>query len=221
MAGTAAAEAAAERRRRIVGAAFGLFVAHGYDRTTTRQIAAGARVSKRDLYALFGDKAAILAACFAERAAEMSRPLRLPTPTDRAALGELLAGFGRQLIADLAEPTTVAAYRLAIAEAERAPEVAAMLHAAGQMPVRAAVVELLRRCVEGGLLRGDPAQLALRYFTPLRLDSMLLHLLLRQPPDAAEPSPAERAAAAARAVLATDDGMGQASAQRNAGSGRA
>jgi AcrR family transcriptional regulator len=191
-----------DRRQRILGAAFDLFVERGYAGTTTQHIAARARVSKRDLYALFGDKAAIMASCIADRSAQMSQPLRLPTPPDRAALEATLAAFGAGLAAELGQPSTVAAYRLAIAEAERAPEVARLLHSAGRMVVWQAAVDLLDACRESGLVAGDPADLANLFFAGLRLDSLLLRRLLGEAGEPEGQPAAARAAEAARAVLA-------------------
>ena len=55
-------------RRRILGAAFAEFRKSGYAGTSTLVIATRARVSKRELYALVGNKQEILTACIRERA---------------------------------------------------------------------------------------------------------------------------------------------------------
>jgi AcrR family transcriptional regulator len=192
-----------DRRQRIVRAAFELFAERGYGGTSTLEIASRARVSKRDLYALFGDKAAILTACIAERAYLMSEPLRSPVPRDRAALEAALEAFGVTLLRELSRPSTVATYRLAIAEAERAPDVARTLEAAGQASVQRAAVDLLAASIAAGLLAGDAAALAEQLFDALRVNRLLLRLLLRlgDPPDEAEI--AARARAAARVVLSS------------------
>src|SRR5258708_6745996 len=65
-------------RERILEAAFTAFMRFGYGGTSTAQIARLARVSKRDLYANFGSKQAMLASCVTERAERMRRPLELP-----------------------------------------------------------------------------------------------------------------------------------------------
>ena len=54
-------------RQRILEAAFAAFREKGYAGATTREIAARAKVSKRDLYTLFPDKQTMLAACIRSR----------------------------------------------------------------------------------------------------------------------------------------------------------
>ena len=51
-------------RERILGAAFATFMEKGFAGTTTREIAARAKVSKRELYTLFEDKQAMLSEVF-------------------------------------------------------------------------------------------------------------------------------------------------------------
>src|SRR6267143_477739 len=54
-------------RARILEAAFAAFMKSGYATTSTLEIATRARVSKRELYALVGNKQEMLIACIAER----------------------------------------------------------------------------------------------------------------------------------------------------------
>jgi hypothetical protein len=62
-------------RERILKAAFSLFSESGFSATSMLDIVTRARVSKRDLYTLFPNKHALLAACIHERAGRMRRPL--------------------------------------------------------------------------------------------------------------------------------------------------
>ena len=55
-------------RERVLKEAFTLFREHGFSSTSMLDIVTRARVSKRDLYALFNNKHAVLAACISERA---------------------------------------------------------------------------------------------------------------------------------------------------------
>ena len=73
-------------RERILEAAFAAFMKNGYATTSTLEIATGARVSKRELYALVGNKQEILIACIRERAKRLDVPAELPVPCDRETL---------------------------------------------------------------------------------------------------------------------------------------
>src|SRR5215472_6685225 len=64
-------------RERVFTAAFAVFRKHGFSDASTLEIATRAQVSKRDLYALFGSKHAMLTACIRERASRMRQPLDL------------------------------------------------------------------------------------------------------------------------------------------------
>src|SRR6516162_9474165 len=64
-------------RERVLKAAFGVFRKRGFSGASTLEIATRAKVSKRDLYALFGSKHAMLAACIKEGAGRMRQPLEL------------------------------------------------------------------------------------------------------------------------------------------------
>src|SRR5262249_11007767 len=76
-------------RERILGAEFRSFTERGYAETSTLEIATRAKVSKRDLYAIFGSKQAILLACIPSRTDQMRLPLDLPVPKDRAMLAAI------------------------------------------------------------------------------------------------------------------------------------
>jgi AcrR family transcriptional regulator len=147
-------DATPSTRDRILEAAFDAFMRFGYSGASTAQIARLARVSKRDLYAHFGSKQAMLAACVSERAGRMRQPLSLPTPTDRKGLHETLIQFGTAVVRELGRPEVLATYRLAIAEAEYAPDVAITLDRLGRATTAEALIALLSAARERGLLRG-------------------------------------------------------------------
>ena len=79
-------------RKRVLKAAFTLFREQGFSSTSMLDIVTRARVSKRDLYALFNNKHAVLAAFIRERAQQMRRPLdtTAPMPQTRDALAAWL-----------------------------------------------------------------------------------------------------------------------------------
>src|SRR3979409_2512819 len=118
-------------RARILDPAVAAFMESGFAETSTLEIATRARVSKRELYALVGSKQEMLVACIAERAKRLQVPADLPEPHDREALAHTLARFGTELLRELSDPIVSAVFRLAIAEAVRAPEVAQALDSVG------------------------------------------------------------------------------------------
>jgi AcrR family transcriptional regulator len=208
-------------RNRVLGAAFAAFMQNGYERTSTLEIATRARVSKREIYALFASKQAMLAACITERAEKMRLPLDLPAPTTREALAATLGGFGTTVLGVVCGPSVLAVYRLAIAESDGSPEIARMLDQTGRGANRAALVALLGKAQASGLIgSADPATLAAQ-FAALMWDDLLVRLLLRvtRPPGPAEM--AERARAAAAALLALHPAPGPAPADRPDGTASA
>lgn len=185
---------------RIIGAAFTAFMELGYTGTSMLEIATRAKMSKRDLYANFPGKQAILLACITARAARMRLPPALPVPIDREALAATLATFGATVIREVTRPAVLAMFRLAIAEAERSPEVAVTLSHSRSVN-RGALTLLLAQAQASKILGpGDPAWMMEQFFALLWGDLMLGRLLCV----AAPPKPAEieqRAHAATEAFL--------------------
>ena len=164
-------------RQRILNAAFSAFMESGFAAASTLEIATRARVSKRELYALVGSKQEMLVACIHERARRLQMP-DLPEPRDRQALARTLETFGTQLLREVSDPTVIAVFRLAIAEAVRAPEVARALNSIGVETSRAALREVMTRARSAGLLSGDPSEMA-EHFAGLLWGSLKVSLLLR------------------------------------------
>jgi AcrR family transcriptional regulator len=185
-------------RRRILDAAFSAFMESGFAETSTLEIATRARVSKRELYALVGSKQEMLAACIGERAKRLQMPADLPEPHDREALARTLETFGTQLLREISDPTVIAVFRLAIAEAVRAPEVARALNSIGVETSRAALREIMTRAQSAGLLGGHPSGMA-EQFAGLLFGHLMMRLLLRV---TERPSPREIARRARDAAAA-------------------
>ena len=97
----------AEVRGRILEAAFAAFMKSGYAASSTLEIATRARVSKRELYALVGNKQEMLIACITARARRLQVPAELPVPHDRETLARVLASFGARLLREASADPTV------------------------------------------------------------------------------------------------------------------
>jgi AcrR family transcriptional regulator len=194
-------DATADKRQRILEAAFSSFMRHGFSGTSTLEIATRAKVSKRELYALVGSKHDMLVACIAGRAARMRWALaEAPDPHDSETLMAMLESFGTRLLTEVTHPAIVAVFQLAVAEAQRAPEVARALETQGRDANRAPLKTILARARECGLLCGDCAEMAEQFMALLWGDLRMASLLRL----AGTPSPTEirrRAHNAAAALL--------------------
>ena len=189
-----------EMRARILRAAFKAFTENGYAETSTLQIATLAKVSKRDLYAIFANKQAMLVSCIknsvrkdadARRGAASCHPrssginahdLRQASPD-----GDIPSRRGRHV-------------SFGDCEAERSPEVARAIDD-GRRAARRTVSELVAHAQSLGYLTpDDPSTMADRFLALLREDLMMSLLLGVVTP----PGPAKieaRAADATRAFL--------------------
>jgi AcrR family transcriptional regulator len=168
-------------RERVLRAAFTLFREHGFSSTSMLDIVTRARVSKRDLYALFKNKHAVLAACIGEHAQQMRRPLEgaSPVPQTRDALAALLVEFGVSILQTLCHPNALTVFRLAIAESDRVPEIGRTLESNGREANQKVLIELIKKGQAHRLINaGDPAVLASRYIAVLGAD-LLIRLLMR------------------------------------------
>ena len=185
-------------RERILEAAFRAFMKSGYATASTLEIATRARVSKRELYSLVGNKEEMLIACISERAKRLDVPADLPVLRDRETLEKVLASFGTKFVREVSDPAVIGVFRLAIAEAVQAPEVARALNSIGREASRAAMRKIMAEAQASGLLTGRPAELA-GQFAGLLWRDLLVSLLLGV---AERPKPREIAGRARDAAAA-------------------
>jgi AcrR family transcriptional regulator len=185
-------------RERILEAAFTAFKKNGYAATSTLEIATRARVSKRELYALVGSKQEMLIACISDRAKRLRVGADLPVLANCDILAQVLATFGTKLVGEVTDPAVIAMFRLAIAEAVNAPEVARALDSIGREAGRAALRKIMVQAQACGLLTGRPDELAGQFIGLLWRD-LLVNLLLGV---AERPTPREIAQRARDATAA-------------------
>jgi len=185
------------QRGRILEAAYGSFMRRGFAATSTLDIATAANVSKRELYAEFGSKEALLGACIRARAERMREPVRLAAVRDRASLVGTLVAFGTAILREASDPAVVGVFRLAIAEATRSPEVARLLEKAGREPNRAALAGLVEQAQALDLIDPGNARALAARFLALLWGDLMVGLLLRV---ATRPSAADAARQARRAA---------------------
>jgi TetR/AcrR family transcriptional regulator, mexJK operon transcriptional repressor len=179
---------ARERRTReteILAAALGVFLAAGYGATTIDELAAAAQVTKRTLYAYYGDKAGLFAAMVRDLAAAVS----LDAASDR----DTLATLATRIVSRVHSDELVGLHQLVIAESTRFPELALVLHSSGDARHIARLSEHIR--AECGAA-SEP--LAEPLFSLLLGEKHRRRLLGIDPP----PTPAQAAAHADAALAA-------------------
>jgi AcrR family transcriptional regulator len=128
-----------ERRTReteILTAALDVFLRTGYGATTVDELAAAAQVTKRTLYAYYGDKAEVFAAMVRQLASAVS----LDAASDRDTLETLAA----RIVGRLHSDELVGLHQLVIAESTRFPELALILHSSGDARHVARLAEHIR-----------------------------------------------------------------------------
>src|ERR1700730_6318158 len=185
-------------RERILQAAFAAFMTSGFAAASTLEIATRARVSKRELYELVGNKQEMLIACISERAKRLDAPADLPVLRNRETLEQVLTSFGTKFVHEVSDPAVIAVFRLAIAEAVQAPEVARALNSIGREASRVALRKIMAEAQASRLLMGRPAELA-EQFAGLLWRDLMVSLLLGV---AERPNPREIAGRARDAAAA-------------------
>lgn len=185
---------------RILGAALTAFMESGYAQTSTLEIATRARVSKRELYSLFGNKEAMLIACISERAQRLKRPTKITEILDRDILAQVLMEFGTRLLTETTDAVVVAVFRLAISEAVHAPKVAQALESIARKPIRDSLRSIMTKAKSAGLLSGDPDAMTETFFGLLWGD-LMTGLLLQAVDRPSTGEIARRARHATRALL--------------------
>jgi AcrR family transcriptional regulator len=189
------------RRRAILAAAFHVLREQGYVGASTLEIATRAKVSKRELYAEFGNKAGILEALVTSTATRMRAPLDLSDIVDRQSVAATLTRYGMRVLSELSHPAVTAINRMAAAEAGPQSEIGRILERSGREPNRIALRQFIASAQNKGILvAGDPNQIGGQFFALLMSDiAVRLMLGTMDPPDAREIE--RRAEAATDAVL--------------------
>ena len=187
-------------RKRILGAALSAFMEGGFAQTSTLEIATRARVSKRELYALFGNKEAMLVACITERAQRLKAPADLPELRDRETLAKVLTAFGTTLLTETTDPVVVAVFRLAISESVHAPKVAQALDSIARKPTRDSLRAIMANARSTELFVGDPDAMTEK-FLGLLWGDLMTGLLLRVADRPGAGEIARRASEATEALL--------------------
>jgi AcrR family transcriptional regulator len=176
-----------EIRQAILDAATAVFLESGYEKASINAVIERAGGSKRAVYSYFGGKEKLFAAIMSEVSGQALAALP-PGEVQTHDLEATLMAFGRQVVAVMMSPTTLALYRVVVGESARFPELgqAFLESGPGRAGIRLAEVLEEFRMRDGNGVE-DPARAAEHFIGMLRGD---LHqkvvLGVRPPPDEAE-----------------------------------
>lgn len=153
----------ARRRDLILDAMERVLTKRGLRGASMAAIACEARMSKRTIYEVFGDRDMLFAACVRRRRADFLRPLdaaEKDLPLE-ARLGILLRPAGRM------QSTPSCVLRAVIAEAPEQPELARSFLREGPLAIQGTIAEELDRAVARGELRINDTRQAARLLCSL------------------------------------------------------
>ena len=156
----AVSEVPQTHRGRILTAASDAFLEFGFERTSTADIARRAKVSKRELYSLFGDKRALLAAVVVDLQSSMQS--RMGPEWSSGEEPELVLHHAASAILDfILSQRFGKLFRIVAAESYLSPEVAEKFYALGPHQGLKATATYVREQMKRGKLRkADPMRAA-------------------------------------------------------------
>ncbi|WP_376989133.1 TetR/AcrR family transcriptional regulator [Bosea sp. R86505] len=190
-----------EERQRILAIACELFLDVGYGGTTMDAVAGRCRISKKTLYRLFPAKTDLFKAMVADHRRTM---LALPRPDDDLPAAEALAAIFRLDIAEVENRERLAFIRLAVADADRYPEIGEAIALEGAQAAMHLLAEWLGQQQARGALRPFPPETAAR----MLMDMVFSVMVKRYPGDSLMTSE-QRVGHARRCIEVFLDGMAE------------
>jgi TetR/AcrR family transcriptional repressor of mexJK operon len=154
---------------RILDAATDLFLAEGYGATSIEAVAQRARISKRTFYHRFSDKAALFGAVVQRIIQGVRPPPEVPL-FEGSGLREVLHRLARLGVHASVAPMTLALTRLMLVEAQRFPELAAIVAREGsRAEAIKQIATMLERESRAGRVTIDRPEFAAEQFLSLLL----------------------------------------------------
>jgi AcrR family transcriptional regulator len=175
------------RREALLRAAAEVFFEQGYAATSIDAIIERAGGSKRNIYDTFKNKEGLFSAIVTQNADRILSSLVIEGLEGRD-LQETLTVFGRQLLEAYMSPSLLGVYRIAIAEANRFPDLVKAFYERGPGRATARLAEILEEAGKQGEVRtGDYSRMADQFVGMIRDNFHLqVALGLRPPPSAEE-----------------------------------
>lgn len=139
------------RRQRIIAVASELFIRHGYPETTVEAIGKAAGVTKRTIYELVGDKAALFGAVSAHCHASI-KEMRLDFAITGTSLRTTLLDLAHALIEHALSDETIALERAAVLQQMRFPLLMSNLMALTRVDLNGKIAAFFDGLMERGMI---------------------------------------------------------------------
>jgi AcrR family transcriptional regulator len=173
----ATAALSGHKRRAIQRAGTDVFLRLGYGSASMDMIAAGAGVSKQTVYNHFQSKEALFKAIVENLTSTLMAPLVVRDPA-KSTPEHVLLSLGRDFLALMLQPSSLALYRLIVAESARFPELGGALYAVGAGRLLAMLADYLAWETRNGRLSVSESELAAEQFVGMLTGRMQLRALL-------------------------------------------
>lgn len=174
------------RREALLRAAAEVFFEQGYTATSIDAIIERAGGSKRNIYDTFKNKEGLFSAIVTQNADRILSTLVIEGIEGRD-LQETLTVFGRRLLEAYMSPSLLGVYRIAIAEANRFPDLVKAFYERGPGRATARLAEILKEAGKQGEVRpGDYSRMADQFVGMIRDNFHLQVALGLSPPPSAE-----------------------------------
>jgi AcrR family transcriptional regulator len=170
--------AEAERRERLVSAAEQVFVELGYGAANMDDIARRAGMSKKTIYQVFETKQDLFAAVIDSRRNALAAIIEGEGGSDSRSAEDVLRHFLRQIAQFVLAPRQAALYRLAVAESQRAPEVASAFYREGSTKVCTPLTDWLTLQHERGILQVPDPRAAAKMLFYMAIAELQMRLLM-------------------------------------------
>lgn len=175
------------KRRAIQDAGTAVFLRRGYELASMDLIAAEANVSKQTIYNHFHSKDELFRAIITDMTRMLVVPLSI-AETVHSTPERQLRSFARDLLKHMLRPSSLALYRLIVAESARFPELGASIFAAGAGQLIRILADYLEAERRKGRLSVDHPERAAELFIGMLSGRVQLRALLgvRESPTDAE-----------------------------------
>ena len=169
-----------KRRMELARVAERLFLKHGFAETTMQMIASEAEASKETLYRHFSSKEALFAELISAKAADIAGP-QSALARD-AAPATALFELGMNLMRIMAKDGAASLFNIVVADAHRAPDLAAIFYDLGPGATLKRLTNYLRSATQRGQLCCADPHRAAKLFLGAVVAHHHLHSLIGQPP---------------------------------------